>query len=96
MQWKPGVLIAGLPGILIYRFWLREIYKGLKYFGDKCWKNVKWSVGACGVLGDTVRPVTSKHEKLPLFVDMGCALWQWQAGPASGCFWRTCSQIKPL
>ena len=43
MQWKPGVLIAGLPGILIYRFWLREIYKGLKYFGDKCWKNVKWS-----------------------------------------------------
>lgn len=37
------VLIPGLPGILIYRFWLREIYKGLKYFGGKCWKNVKWS-----------------------------------------------------
>ena len=32
-------------------------------------------VGVCGVLGDIVRPVTSKHEKLPLFVDMGCALW---------------------
>ena len=29
-----------VPGILIYSFWLREIYK---YFGDKCWKNVKWS-----------------------------------------------------
>ena len=43
MQWKPTVLITGLPGILIYRFWLREIYKGLKYLGDKCWKNVKWS-----------------------------------------------------
>ena len=25
-------------------------------------------VGVCGVLGDIVRPVTNKHEKLPLFV----------------------------
>lgn len=32
-------------------------------------------VGICGVSDDIVRPVNSKHQKLPLFVDMGCALW---------------------
>lgn len=52
-------------------------------------------VGVCGVLGDTVRLVTNKHEKLPSFVThVLCSLVTAVMGSALGCLENMLSTNK--
>ena len=50
-------------------------------------------VGICGVLDDTVRPVNSKHQKLPLFVD---TLWTMAGWACVGMVLENMLFTKPL